>query len=223
MKLILKEKIEQMLGVTSFIFQPPKEINWLAGQYMFYNLPHKNVDKEGDTRYFTISNAPYEKNIAITTRITESSFKKTLAALPIGAEIEADGPEGEFTVPADRNKLVFIAGGIGITPYRSILMQMAHESAVKNIELIYASRDKNAIFSDLLEGIATKFPSLTIRYVIDPERVDEKLLAGYLSPEKYFYVSGPEPMAKAISKILFDLGVEKKKIVKDFFPGYKDY
>lgn len=223
MKLKLVEKNEQMPGVTSFIFQPPKEINWQAGQYMYYSLPHKNVDKEGDTRYFTISNAPFEKNIAITTRITESSFKKALAALPIGVEIDADGPEGEFTVPADRDNMVFIAGGIGITPYRSILMQMAHESAVKNIELIYASRDKNAIFKDLLQDIATKFPTLAIRYVIDPERVDEKLLSSYLSPEKYFYVSGPEPMAKAISKVLLDLGVEKKKVVKDFFPGYKDY
>jgi ferredoxin-NADP reductase len=223
MKLKLIEKIEQVVGVTSFIFQPQKEINWYAGQYMFYNLPHKNVDSEGDTRYFTISNAPFEKNIAITTRITKSSFKQALASLPIGAEIDADGPEGEFIVPDNRNNLVFIAGGIGITPFRAILLQMEHEKKMKNIELIYASRDIKIIFKDLLQEIAKKFPSLKIDYIIDPKIINEALLGRYLSPEKYFYVSGPKPMAEGISKTLAGMGVDRSKVIEDFFPGYKEY
>lgn len=223
MRLTLIKKIEQVPGVFTFIFQPSKEIKWQAGQFMVYTLPHKNVDKEGATRYFTISNAPFEKNIAITTRITDSSFKKTLANLPIGGEIEADGPDGKFVIPAERDNLVFIAGGIGITPFRSILAEASNAGTMKNIELIYANRDKNVIFSDLLDKIAENFSALKINYIFDPERIDETLLKKYLSSEKYYYVSGPEPMVVSIAGLLQKLGINKKWIVEDFFPGYKDY
>lgn len=223
MKLKLIDKIEQVSGVSSFILESPKEINWLAGQYMSFNLPHKNVDSEGDIRYFTISNAPAEKNIAFTTRITNSSFKRALAGLPIGSEIDAEDPEGNFTLPTDRDNVVFIAGGIGITPFRSILVEASCAGKMKNIELIYANRDKNVIFSDLLNGIAANFSALKINYIFDPKRIDKTLLKKYLSPKKYYYISGPEPMVKSIAILLQELGINKKWIVEDFFPGYKDY
>src|SRR3989344_3471118 len=129
------EKKQETKDVMSFKFKTDEPLSWQPGQYLFYTLPNDGPDNRGVTRYFTISSAPFEKIVIITTRISlpagrqvmpSSTFKKSLLNLKIGEKIEASGPDGDFTVENHKKNYIFIAGGIGITPFRSILLDLNH-------------------------------------------------------------------------------------------------
>lgn len=224
MKLTLVEKKEILPNVTTFIFQPPEKITWKAGQYFHYVLHHLPTDDRGSDRWFTIASAPFEEHIQITTRFSEkgSSFKKKLQSLEVGKKIEVTDVVGKFIVEDPAREYVFIAGGIGITPFRSILKQLDHDKQPINVTLLYANRDQNIVFKDELEEIASRNSNFTIHYVFSPERVDEAKIKE-LVPDfanKIFYVSGPEPMVDAMGELLKTMGIAEENIKQDWFPGY---
>lgn len=229
MYLKLSKKFKRVEDVRSFIFQPEKDLSWLPGQFMHYFLPLKKADKKGDNRYFTISSAPFEKFIQITTRFDHlpiSSFKEALWELPIGGKIEAVGPEGEFVIRPEMKKIVWLAGGIGITPFRSMIAQMQHDKSLegKEISLLYANRDDKIIFKDELDKIASaNANSFKLKYIVDPNKIDEKTLEQHLSDDSIFFASGPKPFVDAMKVALRRLGVVRNHIVSDFFPGYDQY
>lgn len=224
MKLTLISKKSEAGGATSFVFQPDSALAWQAGQFLHYTLPHKNPDERKTERYFTISAAPFEKNVMVTARFSEkgSSFKKALSALPIGGTIEAEGPEGDFVVDDPSAEFVFIAGGIGVTPYRSILLDLDNKGISIKCKLLYANRDNNFIFREELEALAKKHPNFRIRYFVDPERIDEAAIKQEAPDlaKPIFYVSGPEPMTEAFGKMLLGMGVADARLKRDYFPGY---
>ena len=122
MKLKLIEKRNETKDIITFIFEPEKKFKWRAGQYLILSTDHKNPDNRGKMRFFTISSAPFENNPSITTRINKinsSSFKKALTALKIGSVINAKGPDGDFVIKNINKKYIFIAKGVGITPFIS--------------------------------------------------------------------------------------------------------
>src|SRR4051812_47232559 len=165
MKLVLKSKMPVQEGVISFDFEPEEPIGWEPGQYLHYVLQHENADERGLERWFTISSAPYEKDIMLTTRFDgqlKSSFKTALQDMEAGDVIEADGPKGKFVLQPGQHRHVFIAGGIGVTPFHSMLKQFAHDGNVPDIDLLYANRDDNFIFMDELEKISSEYPSFII-------------------------------------------------------------
>jgi ferredoxin-NADP reductase len=130
MKLKLVARRAESPGVESFIFKPEKPLVWKAGQFLHYVLNHAPTDDRGSDRWFTIASAPFERHVMITTRFTSkhgSTFKKTLKALKPGNAIEISDLDGDFIVSDPKKQYVFIAGGIGITPFRSILKQAEHE------------------------------------------------------------------------------------------------
>ncbi len=219
MKLTLFEKKHEIGNVYSFIFKPDKPIIWQAGQYMFYTLPDDNPDNRGVTRYFTISSAPFEKHIQITTRISEvsSSFKKDLMKMKIGQKIEANGPDGDFTITSPGRKYVFIAGGIGITPFRSILLELTHNTLKINVRLMYTNHDNYTVFKGELESLISKNPNLKIKYFISPVHITKNDIQ---SLNTAYYVSGPEPFVQSYSQILKNIGIKQENIKLDFFPGY---
>lgn len=223
MKLKLIDKRQEAPEVYTFIFQPETPLTWQGGQFLIYTLPHADMDEKKDKRFFSIASAPAEKNIYLTTRITDkpSSFKKALLELPIGGEIEAEGPSGGFTADGSKD-YAFIAGGIGITSIRSILADLDAKKIPIKGRLLYANRDKNIAFKNDLEAIAGCNSEFRIDHFIDPERITEdsiKSLAPDLS--KYvFFVSGPEPMVEAMEKMLAGMGIADDKIKRDYFPGY---
>lgn len=227
MKLTLVEKRNEFSDVITFIFKPDTPFSFKAGQFLHYHLPHSNPDNRGNDRFFTIAAAPYEGVARITTRFASekgSSFKNALHELKVGDVIEAEGPEGEFTVVEDPSKsYIFIAGGIGITPFRSILLESAHESEPINVILLYANHDQNVLFKDELENLTKTNPNFKIVYVFSPLHIDSDKIRKTV-PDLYlpvFYVSGPEPMVNGMVDILKKMNIPGDHIKKDWFPGYK--
>ncbi len=225
MKLKLVEKREEVTGVTSFIFDSSGEITWKPGQFLHYVVHHSPTDDRGSDRWFTNSAAPFEKQVRITTRYSgeaSSSFKRKLFSLPIGKNVEFSIVDGDFTLDTPSTESVFIAGGIGITPFRSILKQLEYDKKPINVTLLYANRDENIVFKDELESIASANPNFKIQYVISPARIDEATITEFIKDTSVpvFYVSGPEPMVDAMSEMLKNKGVSENNIKGDWFPGY---
>lgn len=226
MRLTLVLKKQEAPDVTSFILKPEKDFAWQAGQFLHYALNHPNPDSRKTERYFTISSAPFEGHAMITTRFAgqdkSSTFKKALFSMNPGDAIEAEGPEGEFLVDDASLSHVFIAGGIGITPYRAILLDLDNRNLPMNILLLYGNRDQNIVFKKELEDTAARHPDLKIKYFIDPQKIDEAAIRSAVPDltAPLFYVSGPEPMVEALEKMLLGMGIADAKIKRDYFPGY---
>lgn len=227
MKLLLKDKKKILENVFTFYFEPEDPINWQAGQFLRYSLQDPKPDERGNNRFFTIASAPFEKIIQLTTRLDPvkgSTFKKNLVGMKIGDTIEATGPMGSFVLDGPNKKYVFVAGGIGITPFRSIIKQLDKNNLPIHISLIYSSRDQNIIFKEDFDQIAKKHPGFRIDYVTSPRIIDKKVLkplANSQNQPDYFYLSGPQPMVKSIEEQLAELRVKKEKIKLDYFPGYQ--
>ena len=225
MKLKLIEKKQETPDVTSFIFTPSEPLSWKAGQYLHYVLHHKPTDDRGSDRWFTNSAAPFENHVRITTRINPdkgSSFKKKLMSLELGKNIEISVVEGDFTVDDPNQEHVFIAGGIGITPFRSILVQLNHDKAPINVTLLYSNRDQNVVYKDELEAVAQQNPNFKIHYIFSPEHIDEKKMRELIPDlqKPIFYISGPEPMVDALGDTLKHMGIQEDHLKQDWFPGY---
>ena len=214
-------------NAESFIFEPETPINRQAGQYLHYVLSHHEPDDRGEERWFTISATPFEKHIMMTTRFTVpggSSFKKALRAMKIGDFIEGDTPEGDFIIDTKAKKHILIAGGIGITPYRAMLLQLDHGGQDINADLLYANRDENFVFDDELAKLAQKHPNFNIYKFIGDKRIEKSDLIKCVDDKAtIFYLSGPKAMVGAYEQILADLGVKLDRIKTDFFPGYGTY
>jgi ferredoxin-NADP reductase len=226
MKFKLVDKKPVKGDVVSFIFEPEKPIKWQPGQYMHYLLPHDNEDDRGHERWFTDSAAPSENHIMISTRINNerrSSFKNALNNLKLGQTIEADGPEGDFVINDLSRNYLLIAGGIGITPFRSILKEAYEKGQKIKATLLYANRNQDIPFKDELDKFARSNESLKIEYITQPDRITPELLKKWIDKidNPYIYISGPEPMVKDFEKQVLQLGVDKQNVKIDDFPGYE--
>ena len=223
MKLKFVESRPVSTGVQTFVFEADGEFNWVPGQYMHLNLPHPDQDDRGVERWFTVSAAPFEGRPALTTRIDgdpRSSFKDALSRLQPGDEIEApEVPEGDFVLEGD-GPFLLVAGGIGVTPYRSMLAQAAYEGKMPPIHLLHGVRTPDVPFRSEFEAYAQKFPQLTVEYVMEPQRVSPELIKERAGEDKLVYLSGPEPMIEAFEEGLKEIGLPESRIRTDFFPGY---
>lgn len=226
MKLTFQKSFPRESDARSFIFQPDESVTWQAGQYTHFALPIENPDDRGDDRWFTISSAPSEGYVMITTRIYNekvSSFKQALMALKPGFAVEADAPEGDFVVEDTDRNYIFVAGGIGITPIRSILKEADTNGIKLKATVLYANRTEDAVFKTELAELQAKNPDLKIEYVIDPEKLDEERLKRAIDAVEnpFVYISGPEPMVEALVKTVAGLGIAEENIRHDDFPGYE--
>jgi ferredoxin-NADP reductase len=227
MKLILDHTKQEAPDVVSFIFKSEAPITWRAGQFLVYTLHHPNPDERKEERYFTIASEPQTGMPMITTRFTNdhgSSFKQALRAMKPGDAIEAMGPDGEFVVDDPNQQSVFIAGGIGVTPFHSILIDLDKRGLPLNAILMYANRTEDAVYRVELEALAKKHPEFKIVYFIGDKRIDEaairEVAPDLLKP--IFYVSGPQPMVQAFEKMLKGMNVPKEHVKHDYFPGYTE-
>jgi len=240
LKFIHKEKIAR--DSWELMFEKPDGFVYEPGQYLEINLKHPKVDSRGIKRWFTMSSSPTEGDIMLTTRIVEkhSSFKQAMISLEPADEIEAIGPQGNFLLPSDTDKpIVWIAGGIGITPFRSQLkFLLDNQQLDRDITLIYSNRTEQDIcFGDLWSSAVKQMPKFNIvMTLVDdiPESwtgetglVDEAMIMRAVGADRAvssmaFYVSGPEPMVEAFAPKLVAMGVAEADIKQDWFPNYTD-
>jgi ferredoxin-NADP reductase len=233
MLLTLTARHREGENFEAFQFQPERPFTFEAGQYLRYTLNHREPDNRGVSRFFTIASAPAEGFVMLTTRLSTpgSSFKQALSRLGEGEVVEADGPSGRFVYTDRGMSAVFVAGGIGITPFRSILVDLATRPVEADITLLYANSTPDIPFRQLFDDLATKLPRLKIAYTIsqpDPAwrgsvgRIDERFIREHapLAREPLFYVAGPKGMVEATAETLGTIGVAADRIKRDFFPGY---
>ncbi|MBP9716762.1 MAG: oxidoreductase [Candidatus Levybacteria bacterium] len=228
------EKIKLSPNIYEFVFKKSKSFNFLPGQYFEWTLGHHRPDFRGVRRYFTIASSPTEENLKLGVRVENlkgSSFKKSLLSLTPGQKIYAGSLSGDFTLPENKNeKLVFIAGGIGITPFRSMAKYMVDKEEKRDIVLFFSnSEPESFIYKDIFKN-AQEF-GLRLVPVLSKNFENWNGYSGRLNSEiikkevpeftkRTYYLSGPVSMVESYKKLLSKLGIKPHKIVTDYFPGF---
>lgn len=223
MNLTLLEKEHLVDNIWAFRFRPEGVFEWTAGQYIRVELPHDSPDQEGTKRWFTNSAAPYEKIMQITTRITQSTFKRALSLLEPGDNLAMiENPDGDFVWQNSDLPILFVAGGIGITPFRSILRQRAHDDMPLAVTLIYGGRGEEGLpFRDEIRDWREKDSRFKVFYATGEPLSAAKLHELYPDiNESLVYVSGPEAMVEVLSTELKDKGLLEDRLKRDDFPNY---
>lgn len=225
MILTLISKQHLVDNVWAFRFQPGEPMIWTAGQFVRVELPHDNPDKEGTKRWFTNSAAPFEGILQITTRVTDSTFKQGLSKLDEGSTALQllDPPEGDFVWQDTDMPIVFIAGGIGVTPFHSILKQRAHDKLPLNVTLVYGSRTADVPFKDEIAEWQASDANLKVHYVVGTPLTPESLTTSVPDLNaSLVYLSGPEPMVESFGDALKAHGLPEPQLKQDFFPNYTE-
>jgi ferredoxin-NADP reductase len=236
MRATIREKREVAKGTLLVLFDlGGTGLDYRPGQYFWIELldpPYQ--DEKGARRHITAVTSPSERGvIGLCTRLRDSAFKRSLAELPIGAEVEIEPPKGSFVLPEDSSRpLVFVAGGIGITPFRSMLRFIVDERLAHRVTLVYSNRDReSAALLDELEEIAAANPNVRlIATMTDDEqwpgerrRIDAAFLRDHLGDaanDASYMVAGPPAMAKAVTAALNEAGVDPTLTTTDSFSGY---
>ena len=231
-KLIKKETIAD--GTMAFHFTKPDRFEFRAGQFADYTLiDPPETDAEGNTRGFSLVQAPFEADLVAATRMRDTAFKRVLKNLPIGTEVKLDAPYGDFRLHQNESTpAVFIIGGIGVTPVHSMVAQATHDKTSHKITLLHASRTPADLpLMTNFERLAKDNANFTyVKTVESPTddwqgergRVTAEMVKKYVPNLKtpIFYLSGPEGMVKAMRKLLVDLKVEEDNIRTEEFTGY---
>lgn len=218
-------------NIHTFWFKPDRPTTYIAGQYIEMYLPHANPDDRGQKRWFTLSSSPTEELLAITTKHfgdPVSSFKRHLFGLKPGDCLQLSEPMGDFVLPKDSSiPLVFVVGGIGVTPVRSIVKWLLDIGEKRDIHLLYGAKTlKEVCFSDIF----TEY-SLTPDIILSDPGTSSNGRQGHITadailevtgnnPECLIYVSGPEPMTEKLEADLKAKNISGDRLVLDFFPGY---
>jgi ferredoxin-NADP reductase len=212
-----------------------QEVDFQPGQYFFVTLPDMgHQDERGLRRHITVVTSPNERGVlGLCTRLRDTAFKRTLTEVPLGAEVEVEEPRGEFVLPKETDRAyVFIAGGIGITVFRSMLRFIAEEGLPHRVTLVYSNRDQDsAAFLDELAGLERDNPNLRLVLTMtdDPDwegetrRIDADFLRDHLNGELdsfTYLVAGPPAMVEAMEKTLRGAAVPDEQIRLQRFSGY---
>ncbi|MDE2018900.1 MAG: FAD-dependent oxidoreductase [Patescibacteria group bacterium] len=236
-KVKLLDRRDVAEGTKAIFFEKPPAFSFKAGQYCDFTLVDPpETDAEGNVRTFSLAGAPFEDRIMIATRMRDSAFKRVLAAMPIGGEIQMEGPMGSMTLQNDASRpAVFLAGGIGITPFRSIIANAAHEKLPHEIWLFYSNRrPEDAAFlgelGDLekqnphfrLVGTMTGMENSKQKWNGETGYIDGEMLKRHLDDiaKPIYYVAGPPTMTMAMRVALNGIGVDDDYIKSEEFAGY---
>ncbi len=233
MTLLRVEKIAA--DCYEFIFHPDRRLDFLPGQYLDWTLAVPAPDSRGNRRAFTIASAPGEDHVRLGVKFypDSSAFKRQLSALRPGDAIYGSQIAGTFTLPRDADqKLLFIAGGIGITPFRSMIQHLLNRGERRDVILLYGNRRIDDIaYAELLER-ARREIGLRVAHVISDDPAERHnhhsgfIDAGIMlreAPdiaERLVFISGPQPMVSKFRRMLQRCGVPRRNVRTDFFPGF---
>lgn len=234
-KLTLLRIEKAAAGCYDFVFQPDRRLSFQAGQYLDWTLPVPRPDNRGNRRPFTVASAPTEQEVRLGVKFYEwpSAFKRSLAAMRPGDVIYGSQLSGTFTLPPDPGrKLAFIAGGIGITPFRSMIQDLIDRGEKRSIVMLYGNNKMAEIaYGDVFERAERELGLHVVYAVAEPEApgypvhegmVDETMIQTHIPDylERTFYVSGPRKMVVRFQNSLRRLGVPRSSIRVDDFPGF---
>ncbi len=234
-RLRLKEIQKISDQVYNYIFQPDHRFNFLPGQFMEWTLAGVPYDSRGNRRTFTIASSPTESEVQLGVKYYEpaSTYKSSFSSLRTGDIVYASQLAGNFTMKGkEAEKLVFVAGGIGITPFRSMVKYLTDKNTQSDITLLYIVSDPRefAYLREFREAARVGIrlvPIVTRAYDNLPAgvinaKVTAELLAKLVPDhgERTFYVSGPSVMVDGTKHYLRQLGVSRRNIVTDHFSGY---
>jgi ferredoxin-NADP reductase len=234
-KLLKKEQIAE--GAMMFTFEKPGGFEFKAGQSVDLTLINPSeTDAEGNTRAFSIVSAPYEDVLAVATRMRDTAFKRELKNLALNSELEFAGPFGSFTLHNNSSKpAVFLVGGIGITPFYSILKYAAMNKLPHKIYLFYSNRrPEDSAFLEELEAMKKNNPNYTLIAAMtemdksnrywggEKGNITKEMLQKYLPDLSLpvYYSAGPAGLVLAMRKILNELGIDDDNIRTEEFSGY---
>lgn len=234
-KLIGHEVVAE--GTMRFRFEKPEGFTYLAGQSIDLTLVNPpETDAEGDTRAFTLASSPDDDHLAIATRMRDTAFKRVLRAMSPGTSMKLEGPFGELTLPERTDRpVVFLAGGIGITPFYSMSRYAAARSLPHRITLFYSNRrPEDTAFLDELLKLPAQNPNFTfIGTMTEMEKssqawggengyINAAMLKRHLvdAEDALYYLAGPAGMVAALRKMLNESGVNNDDIRTEEFTGY---
>ena len=238
LKLLSKEKFQ---GTDIMTFRLTRGgIDYTAGQYAFFKLDDVSSDAKGPIRHFSIASSPTEEDyIQISTRIRDTSYKQKLASLVEGTEISAWDPRGEFILHEDHSKpAVFLSGGIGVTPFRSMIKFATDKQLPIKIKMFDSNRnEQNILYKDEFDRWAMQNKNFKVIYTVTDEdtanvnwsgergRIDKSMLERHLGKDEIdngvFYICGPPGMLKAMQELLEqDLQIPKDRLKVEAFTGY---
>jgi len=207
-------------NVRTFVFDAGN-LKWIAGQNQGWILTHEGEINHDNEHWFTISSAPSEGTMNVSTRVSDSKYKQHLNSLNPGDEIEVYEVGGDFTWEDEPSEpIVMVAAGIGITPFRSILLEREANGKKLNAELLYFNRDSEVSFKELLEKLAAEHPEFKLQVIVGEHITADRIVE--LAPQsktQMVYISGAKPMVLALSEELEKNGVKTRQ---DRFPGYDE-
>ena len=234
MRATVAEKREVAKGTLLVLFAVESYPAHRPGHYFWVELPDRgHQDEKGLRRHISLVTSPTETGVVgLATRLRDTAFKRTLAELEIGDEVEVEEPKGSFLLPEDTSpEYVFVAGGIGITVFRSMLRYIADEGLPFRITLVYSNRDReSAAFLDELVELEEKIEGLRVVLTMtedagweaESRRIDAAMLRDHVGEleDKHFLVAGPPTMTDAVVEALLAAGVPEDRVLADKFSGY---
>jgi len=232
----LKEKNRISPDTYEFIFPVPRRFAFMPGQYMEWTLGHPDTDSRGNRRYFTIASSPTEHSLRLGVKFNKnsSSYKEALFNMVPNTEIIASQLAGDFVLPNNpQQKVVLIAGGIGITPFRSMIKYLLDNHQHRQITLFYTATTVNDfVYKDVFDRAQLELGLKTIYSVTDKSnlpsswtgqvgRLNHQMIKSAVPDYRncLFYISGPRGMVDSLNDILHKLGVASYQIKKDYFAG----
>ncbi len=234
---MLREKIQVAQDTVEFAFIPDRKLSFEPGQYMEWTLSHEHADSRGSRRWFTLASSPTEDQLRLGIKFYDkgSSYKSAMLDMDQNTPIVAGQVAGDFVMPREKTKkLVFIAGGIGVTPFRSMVKYLVDTNEQRSVRLLYSARtEADFAYKDVFEAgrqslgintlyvvsdstVATSSP-YTVTGTITREFIEQNI-PDYA--ECMFYISGTHPMVEVLQLALHELGIPRKDVRVDFFPGY---
>jgi ferredoxin-NADP reductase len=228
--------------IGTFYFKPDKPFYFTAGQYTSLTIPHDNPDRRGLTRTMTVSSSPSSPTIGFTTRFSphnnNRTYKKALLALKPGDAAAITNPMGDLVLPLDDSvPLIFVAGGLGIASYISMMHWLVEQKDVRDVTLLYAVRSTDdIIFQDIFDAYSSIGRSIRVLYTTDHKiaeypwngivkkaRLTSKEIMQYVQPTSQIYISGAEHMVEQLYHELLDMyKIPQYRIAFDYFEGYTD-
>ena len=234
MRARVAETREVAKGTLLVLFAVDGYPEYRPGSYFWVELPDRgHEDEKGLRRHISLVTSPTDEGVVgLATRLRDTAFKRTLAELTLGDQVEVEEPKGSFLLPEDTSPgYVFVAGGIGITVFRSMLRYIADELLPYEITLVYSNRDReSAAFLDELEELERRIAGLRVVLTMTDEegwegesrRIDAALLRDHVGEleDRQFLVAGPPAMTEAVVEALYAAGVPEERVLADKFSGY---